>query len=111
MASFQNSVLTIATILLVIVLIFIGISLYKNKNNYQYPPVVANCPDYWLDESDESGVKCVNSKNLGKKECPKKMDFSAAFWSSDKGLCLKKSMANNCDLTWDGVTNNNSMVC
>ena len=81
MASFQNSVLTIATILLVIVLIFIGISLYKNK------------------------------KNLGKKECPKKMDFSAAFWSSDKGLCLKKSMANNCDLTWDGVTNNNSMVC
>lgn len=111
MATFQTTIINIAVILLIIMLFFIAISLYRNKNNFQYPPVAANCPDYWLDESNGEGIKCVNPKNLGKKECPKKLDFSAPFWSSDKGLCMKKSMANRCNLTWDGVTNNNSMVC
>ena len=111
MAEFQSTVMFIAVVLLIIVLIFIGISLYRNKQHFQYPPVAANCPDYWLDESNGDGVKCVHPKNLGKKECPKKLDFSAPFWSSDKGLCMKKNMANRCDLTWDGVTNNNTMVC
>ena len=101
----------ISIIILIICLIFIGISLYKNKRNIQYPPVVANCPDYWLDESNDSGIKCVNPKNLGKSECPKTLDFSAPFWATDKGFCMKKNMANRCDLTWDGVTNNNSIVC
>ena len=52
MASFQMTIIYIAVILLVIFLIFIGISLYRNKKNLQYPPVSANCPDYWLDESN-----------------------------------------------------------
>lgn len=111
MATFQKTIITIAVVLLIIFMIFIAISLYRNKKNFQYPPVVANCPDYWLDESNGDGIKCVNTKNLGKKDCPKKLDFSAPFWSSDKGLCMKKNMANRCNLTWDGVTNNNSMVC
>jgi hypothetical protein len=111
MASFQMTIIYIAVILLVIFLIFIGISLYRNKNNLQYPPVSANCPDYWLDESNDGGVQCVNTKNLGNNQCPKKLNFSAPFWSSDKGLCMKKNMAIRCNLTWDGVTNNTSMVC
>jgi hypothetical protein len=111
MADFQSTVVSIAVVLLIIILIFIGISLYRNKKNFQYPPVAANCPDYWLDESNGEGVKCVNPKNLGNKDCNKTLDFSAAFWSSDKGLCMKKSLANRCDLTWDGITNNNTMVC
>jgi hypothetical protein len=111
MASFQSTVVYIALTLLIIFLIFIGISLYKNKSNSQYPPVAANCPDYWLDESTGSGVKCYNAKNLGNSSCPKTLDFSAPFWSSDKGMCMKKSMALRCNLTWDGVTNGNSMVC
>jgi len=111
MPNFQSTVLIIAVILLSIFLIMIGISLYRNKHTYQYPPVVANCPDYWLDESNGTSIKCSNSKNLGKKGCPKTFDFSAPFWSSDKGLCMKKNIANRCELTWDGVTNNSSTVC
>jgi hypothetical protein len=111
MANFQSMVITIATIILMICLFFIGISLYKNKQSYQYPPVVANCPDYWLDESTDITKKCTNVKGLGNKNCPKTFDISAPFWSSDRGFCLKKNMAKKCDITWDGVTNNNSMIC
>lgn len=111
MASFQTTVIYIALIFLVIFFIFIAISLYRNKNNLQYPPVAANCPDYWLDESNDTGIKCFNAKNLGNNSCPKTLDFSAPFWSSDRGLCMKKNMAIRCNLTWDGVTNNNSMSC
>jgi len=111
MDDFQKIVILIAIILLIIFLILIGIALYRNKSTYQYPPVIANCPDYWLDESDGSVSKCVNVKNLGNSKCPKTLDFSSVFWSSDKGPCAKKKLAQGCDLTWDGVTNNNSMKC
>lgn len=111
MASFQTTVVTIAVVLLIIIMIFIGISLYRNKKNFQYPPVAANCPDYWLDQSTEGRIVCVDAKNLGKKDCMKKINVSEASWLSEKALCQKKQWANRCELTWDGVTNNNSMVC
>ena len=106
MASFQSTVMTIATVLLIICLILIGISLYRHKYTEAYPPVVADCPDYWLDESDGNSSHCVNSKNLGNDSCAKTMDFSTSAWVGSAGLCNKAKWAKACDLTWDGVTNN-----
>jgi hypothetical protein len=111
MADFQQIVIMIAIVLLIICLIFIGVSLYRNKSSVQYPPVVANCPDYWLDESTDTTSKCVNAKNLGNSTCQKMYDFSSSAWSGDRGLCAKKKLAQECDLTWDGVTNNSSIKC
>lgn len=103
--SFQKTTMIIAIIILIICLIFIGISLYNSKYNTQYPPVVADCPDYWLDLSDGDGANCVNKKNLGKSNCNKSMNFSTSFWTGDEGLCRKYKWARKCNLTWDGVTN------
>lgn len=76
-----------------------------NKLSLTYPPVTANCPDYWVDQSVGDSSNCINVKNLGKssESCPNKMNFNTSLFSS---VCAKSVWAKNCDLTWDGVTNN-----
>ena len=102
--TFQSIVMTIATVLLIICLTLIGISIYNNKYNLAYPPVVADCPDYWLDESDGDASKCVNVKNLGTCDV-REMDFSKSMWTGTNGICNKAKWAKACNLTWDGVSN------
>jgi hypothetical protein len=107
MSSFQSIVMSIAVVLLIICLIFVGISLYHGKYDKQFPPVMANCPDYWIDQSvKNNGSKCVNVKNLGNSQCDKTMDFSKSRWNGQDGLCAKSKWARSCDLTWDGIDNN-----
>jgi len=108
--SIQKIMLVIASVLLILTLIVVAVSLYNKKYDDKYPPVVAQCPDYWLDEStgnEVNGSKCVNVKNLGKDSCKTEMDFSKPMWLGDQGLCNKKRWARACDLNWDGVTNSN----
>ena len=104
--NFQKIVLMIAIILLILALIVFGSMLYTDKK--VYPPVQAQCPDYWIDMSGGIGTGgyCINTKNLGKGSCSSKMNFNTGLWSGDDGLCNKQKWANSCDLTWDGVTNN-----
>lgn len=107
MASFQKTVLTIAVVVLIIALILFAILMVQSSK--KYPPIVANCPDYWVDLSGGiggDGSSCYNVKNLGKDKCKKEMDFSADFWTGDSGTCNKQNWAKGCDLTWDGVSNN-----
>jgi hypothetical protein len=110
MATFQKIVMTVAIILLIICLIIVGIALYHQKFNVAFPPVVADCPDYWLDRSDGDSSNCVNKKNLGTESCAKTMNFSTSTWTGANGMCNKSKWARACDLTWDGITNN-SKVC
>ena len=65
MNNFQKVIAIIFIILLIICLIIVGHALYNHKFNTAYPPVVEDCPDYWLDKSDGNGSNCVNSQNLG----------------------------------------------
>jgi len=107
MASFQKTVLTIAVVVLIIALILFAILMTQSSK--KYPPIVANCPDYWIDLSggiSGDGSSCYNVKNLGKDKCKKTMDFTADFWTGDSGTCNKQTWAKGCDLTWDGVSNN-----
>ena len=101
MEGFQKSVLTIAIILLVLALIAFAVVLYNSKYNQEFPPVTADCPDYWVDMNGT----CYNQKGLGNASCGKRMNFSKGVWAGDNGLCLKQKWAKACDLTWDGVTN------
>jgi len=111
MSSFQTTVMSISIILLIICLIFVGISLYRNKYNQEFPPSVANCPDFWYDQSTKNnGSKCVNKLGLGNQTCQKTMDFSGSMWSGDAGLCNKLKWAQSCDLSWDGL-DNSSLKC
>ena len=106
---FQKTVATIAIIILIITLCSIGISLYRTKYHSTYPPVIANCPDYW-DASGNVNVPgsflCVNSMNLGASSCPTTMDFTSSSWQGNNSLCQKYKWAQSCNLTWDGITDN-----
>ena len=103
---FQKIILFIALILLIISFLIFGAMIYTNS--VAYPPVQAQCPDYWVDMSGGIGTGgyFLNTQNLGKGSCPNKMNFNTGLWTGDDGLCNKKKWAKACDLTWDGVTNN-----
>jgi hypothetical protein len=105
--TFQKSVLSVAVVLLIICLIMIGIAMRNNKYDSDFPPVVADCPDYWIEKpsSMPDETQCYNVKNLGRSECEKSKDFSGSLWSGTEGTCNKYKWATSCDLTWDGVTN------
>ena len=122
---FQKVVMIVCLIFLVICLILIGISLYRNRFKEKFPPVVGTCPDYWDDvtNSDEHGKKkgivCMNTglnpppdlaNNMGSQMCPgngKTMSFTSGRWHGKNGICHKASWARECGIVWDGVTNSN----
>ncbi len=102
---FQRTIMTVSIVLLVLSLILIGIALYRQKYaDVAFPPVVAECPDYWENISTEDQIKCENVQNLG--TCPGIYNFSAHEFTGNTGLCGKQKWAKACGVVWDGVTNN-----
>ena len=101
---FKKIVIGVATIILLIMLIIIGYTLYYHQKNVQFPPVTSKCPDYWVLKNK----KCYNPKHLG--TCGDQKDFDTNFYNGHKGKCLKSKWAERCGLTWQGLTNN-SKIC
>ncbi len=105
MGVFNKSVLVMTIVAFIGCVIYFAYKLGKSKENEKYPPVVANCPDYWLDQSYKNdGSNCVNKNKLGDPQCPTTMNFSGPIWNGTNGLCAKSTWANSCGLTWDGVS-------
>lgn len=109
MQTFQKVVLFAAIIILILVLVFIGYALHKARASV-WPPLIGDCPDYWVDMSG-NGAMCTNVKNLGNGTCKPsgsdtflKMDFTQPAFSGGNGLCAKYTWANNCGVSWDGIT-------
>jgi len=109
MATFQSIVLIIAIVLLIICLIIIGVSLANSKKNEVWPPLIGQCPDYWIDLS--GNPQCLNVLDLG--TCTSNspgadghstMDFSGTVFSGANGNCAKYLWANKCGVSWDGIT-------
>jgi hypothetical protein len=107
--NFQKIVLIIAIILLLVILIFIAMTLSKTKASLSWPPIVGECPDYWIDLSG-NGEQCFNSNNLGICNLPTKddkntMNFNVnPFNSPETEKCSKYKWAKECKITWDGIT-------
>jgi hypothetical protein len=107
--NFQRLIILIAIILLIICLILIGMVLVNSKSTQKWPPLVGDCPDYWVDTSG-NGANCVNVKNLG--SCNfgqgdsefQTMDFTQGPFTGSNGMCAKYKWATSCKLTWDGIT-------
>ena len=105
---FHTIVMTISIVILVFALILIGITMYRQTHNdVTFPPVIAECPDYWKNISTDGKIICDNVKNLG--SCPGTKDFSASEFLGNSGLCGKQKWAKSCGVVWDGVTNNNRL--
>jgi hypothetical protein len=54
--NFQRIVLTIAIVMLIAAMIFIGYALYQKSSDVSWPPEVPKCPDFW--KMDSTG-KCI----------------------------------------------------
>ena len=107
MGTFKKIVIGVAGVVLVISLVMIGMSISNSKYSEAYPPVTAACPDYW--KLNPTTGMCENTHNLG--NCASNEDFTKApYNSSAEGLCAKKMWADSCNVTWDGITNNET-VC
>ena len=112
--SFQMMILMTAMVILCFMLLIVGVLLYSRKYDDAFPPVEASCPDYWeysydYDEmSQQKKAYCKNVKNLG--NCPnqEKMNFNSSEWNGTDGRCNKQKWARKCDLSWDGITNDNN---
>lgn len=108
--SFQQIILYISTILLILVLVMFGFALSNKKHDEKYPPVQSECPDYWEVKRGGDGVPmCENVKKLGHPNCQTEMDFSKPNFKGPHGDCNKQKWARACGLTWDGVTNDPSL--
>ena len=85
----------------------IAVSLRIAKQKEQWPPILSQCPDYWIDGSS-NGSKCVNVKGLGTCKSSSggeySMDFTSPIFMGSNGTCEKYKWANSCNLTWDGIT-------
>jgi hypothetical protein len=112
---FQKTILSIAIIILIIVLVVIGIALSKSSTEMQWPPIVGECPDYWVDLSG-NGEQCFNVHSLGRCNIPSKdnkntMNFNQSPFTGNDGTCAKYNWANSCKITWDGITSGVKNPC
>jgi len=103
MANFQGTVLMITGILLVVCIILIIVFLYNSKTELEWPPLVGDCPDYWIDLSG-NGARCVNVHDLGTctNSDPKYEHLNMNFTTYDD--CAKFNWAQGCGVSWDGIT-------
>jgi|UniRef100_A0A6C0EQ03 hypothetical protein len=108
MEGFQKIVLFSAIIILIIALVIIGISLIYSKDQ-KWPPIVPACPDYWQIDGSGNNTTCTNVLDLG--SCPARngkphlvMNFNSPIFSGSNGVCAKYQWANNCGISWDGIT-------
>jgi len=116
MGGFQLMTIILLIILLIIILLIVGLSITNTRKIKTWPPIVGECPDYWLDASGD-GSKCVTVQDLG--TCngsiePGKhltMNFAASPYTGVNALCNKYKWANTCGVTWDGITNLSADPC
>ena len=110
MNSFHKIVLLTALVILVLILVIIGSALMAASANPVWPPIVPPCPDWWI--SDGSGINavCRNVKRMGTCDV-KEASFTGPAFTGTNGTCAKYNWANNCGISWDGITYGVSNPC
>ena len=127
--SFYTLVVTIAVVILILVLAFLGWTMSKHKDKSANFPIQTTCPDYWEIENDIATKKAYCKQppdstymNYGDAQAstsdslPKdvfkdgKFDFTNSGWSSagQNAVCAKKKWADMYKIKWDTVTNDTS---
>ena len=131
--NFYSIVLTIAIVLLILILTYVGLTMKNTSNNkIVFPPVEAKCPDYWDYNGNACVVPAVGAVNIGSiydlngvillntdttygltgntTEGNSYIDFANPVWNSQglSGVCQKQKWASLYGIQWDGVSNYNS---
>ncbi len=113
---------SIAIIILILILTYIGIQMVNKKTasgQNVFPPQYSNCPDYWQLNNDKkcvvpqpgarnsiSATSLSNSPPSGYDGST--IDFNNSGWAATGNpICKQKMWANSNNVTWDGVSNYN----
>ena len=109
MEGFQKIVLYSAIIILIIALVIIGIALSYAKDSQAWPPIVPDCPDYWIADGSGNNATCINLKDLGTCSATGEnkhltMNFNEAPFVGEDETCAKYTWAKKCGVSWDGIT-------
>jgi hypothetical protein len=103
--NFQRIVLMIAGVLLLGFLAVVIYSMLKADATGDWPPVISNCPDGWVMDTD--GKTCTNANGLKTAtSCGSSVDFTAPAYLGQSGLCEKYKWSMTCGANWDGISNN-----
>ena len=109
---FYTSLFVGTIVFLIITLCIVGYFMSISNKKQTYPPSIADCPDYY---SLDSKGSCKIGTNIQASEVICNVeDFNQAKYKTTgmnftSGLCAKKMWANKCEVTWDGITNNNDI--
>ena len=109
---FNKIILFSAIVILIIALIVIGVMLNYALFNENYPPVISDCPDYWdVSLNNNNEVTCYNIVRQNSGTCnndtyPVDQFYEQGSNKSDV-ICAKYKWAKGCNISWDGITNNN----
>ena len=125
--SFYTLVVTIAVIILILVLAFLGWTMSKQKDTVKFPKLQTDCPDFWGIEKDGAKTYCnqpasgqvnygaetaiyISGNTIvpGYDTVTSRFDFANSGWSAGgNAVCAKKKWANSHGINWDTVTNAN----
>ena len=127
--SFYTIVVLIASIILILCLIVMGLLMQKSKSKFVFPPTSNPCPDNWKVKgnlclipsgnvgkitssnintfmTDTPGIENIGGNSLDGQTT---IDFGNSGWTSNGiSVCKKQKWANMYDITWDGISNNNT---
>lgn len=108
---FQTKVVGVACVVLIIMLSIIGYLLANSKlTDKTWPPTIAVCPDYWEDATG-TGEHCTNPHNLGRCDVSNagSNGVDLRIFAQPKKRCeMGKILRDDCNLSWDGVTNDDN---
>jgi hypothetical protein len=101
MGFYKNAVIAFG-IQLIILLVIIAVIMYNASKSQDFPSIVAKCPDFFSLNSDNTCVMAESVYSSREPRC-KQMDPT--------GMTLrdKKTIAADCGIAWDGITNSSSI--
>ena len=129
---FYTIVLTIAVVLLILILTFVGIKMssskYNNQTNVPFPPVKSSCPDYWVVDgsycviptngrtntgtiyNNNGDITLLPSSTYGYVSGNSYINFNDAMWGKmgKTTVCQQKDWTGKYNVVWDGVSNYNN---
>jgi hypothetical protein len=109
---FYTTLFVVTVVFSVIMLCFVGYFMSISRKNETYPPSIADCPDYYTLNSTgicNAGSNITTSDPVCNSEDFTKDIYKPSGTNFTSGLCAKKQWANKCNVTWDGISNNDSL--
>lgn len=112
---FYKTSIIVAIIHLIIFLAILGVVMSNMKNTKNiFPNEIPVCPDFYTYDGSSNCLANTHIYTFSSTSCNtfnlNKDSYKNPGIGSTSGLCSKKTDAQNCNVSWDGITNN-SDIC